>query len=541
MTENGEGKRKRMKKGVTDTLKGARMLPLQLIAKGLAAGVLSGFVVMMYRWVLQKADEWLKIILECTARSYTGMAGWFLILILLALIVGYLVRLEPMISGSGIPQLEGEMAGKLNQTWWKVLPAKFSGGFLCLLGGLSLGREGPSIQLGAMAGKAVSRLFSLGKSEEKYMLTCGASAGLAAAFHAPLAGVLFSLEEIHKNFSVSVLICVMTASVTADYFTSEFLGSSPIFSFKITEDLPMQYYWMVLILGLLLGAFGVFYNWFTLKVQSIYLSVPWLNPATRLVLPFLTAGILGYTVPVLLGSGGNLITMVTTEQLGLTAALFLLAGKFLFSAVCFGSGAPGGIFFPLLVLGGLTGGIFGMGCSEVFGLPPEYVNNFVLLAMAGYFTAIVRAPLTGIILIFEMTGSLSQLASLTLVSIAAFVVATLMRSEPIYESLLEGILKRQGERIPEDAGDRVLREYAVMYRSRLDGRKISEIQWPAGSLIVTVKRGGREILPVGSTRLKASDTIMVLAGESQEANVHKRIQELCMEVPGTFTEQKNKR
>lgn len=303
----------------------------------------------------------------------------------------------------------------------------------------------------------------------------------------------------------------------------------------------MQYYWMVLILGLILGGFGVFYNWFTLKVQSIYLSVRWLNPATRLLFPFLTAGILGYTVPVLLGSGGNLIAMVTTEQLGLTAALLLLAGKFLFSAVSFGSGAPGGIFFPLLVLGGLTGGIFGMCCSEVFGLPPEYINNFVLLAMAGYFTAIVRAPLTGIILIFEMTGSLSQLASLTLVSIAAFVVATLMRSEPIYESLLTGILKRQGERIPEDAGDRVLREYAVMYRSQLDGRKISEIQWPAGSLIVTVKRGGREILPVGSTRLKASDTLMVLSDETQEANVHKRIQELCMEVPGMFAGEKNDR
>lgn len=541
MKENGERKRYSMKKSVTDTLKGARTLPLQLIVKGLAAGLLSGLVVMMYRWVLQKADEWLRIILERTKGSYAGMAGWFLVLILLAMVVGRLVRLEPMISGSGIPQLEGEMAGKLNQTWWRVLPAKFFGGFLCLLGGLSLGREGPSIQLGAMAGKALSRLFALGKSEEKYMLTCGASAGLAAAFHAPLAGVLFSLEEIHKNFSVSVLICVMTASVTADYLTSEFLGSSPVFSFKITEDLPMQYYWMVLILGLILGGFGVFYNWFTLKVQSIYLSVRWLNPATRLLFPFLTAGILGYTVPVLLGSGGNLIAMVTTEQLGLTAALLLLAGKFLFSAVSFGSGAPGGIFFPLLVLGGLTGGIFGMCCSEVFGLPPEYINNFVLLAMAGYFTAIVRAPLTGIILIFEMTGSLSQLASLTLVSIAAFVVATLMRSEPIYESLLTGILKRQGERIPEDAGDRVLREYAVMYRSQLDGRKISEIQWPAGSLIVTVKRGGREILPVGSTRLKASDTLMVLSDETQEANVHKRIQELCMEVPGMFAGEKNDR
>ena len=190
---------------------------------------------------------------------------------------------------SGIPQLEGEMSGKLDQTWWKVLPAKFCGGFLCLLGGLSLGREGPSIQLGAMAGKALSRLASLGKSEEKYLLTCGASAGLAAAFHAPLAGVLFSLEEIHKNFSVSVLISVMTASVTADCVASAFLGRDPVFQFQIQGDLPMQYFWMVLLLGLVLGVFGAFYNWFTLKAQELYQRAEFLNTVTRLFLPFLAA------------------------------------------------------------------------------------------------------------------------------------------------------------------------------------------------------------------------------------------------------------
>ena len=114
-----------------------------------------------------------------------------------------------MISGSGIPQLEGEMVGKLNQRWQRVIPAKFFGGFLCLLGGLALGREGPSIQLGAMAGKAVSQGLDRGKTEERFLLTCGASAGLSAAFHAPLAGVMFSLEEVHKNFSVSVLVSVM--------------------------------------------------------------------------------------------------------------------------------------------------------------------------------------------------------------------------------------------------------------------------------------------------------------------------------------------
>ena len=155
------------------------------------------------------SGEWLDGILAFAGKSPVRIAGWFAVLLVLAAIVAKLVTYEPMISGSGIPQLEGEMTGKLDQVWWKVLPAKFFGGFLCLLGGLALGREGPSIQLGAMVGKGVSRGLDRGKTEEKFLLTCGASAGLSAAFHAPLAGVMFSLEEVHKNFSVSVLLSVI--------------------------------------------------------------------------------------------------------------------------------------------------------------------------------------------------------------------------------------------------------------------------------------------------------------------------------------------
>ena len=116
--------------------------------------------------------------------------------------------------------------------------------------------------------------------------------------------------------------------------------------------------------------------------------------------------------------------------------LLLLLGRFLFSAISFGSGAPGGIFFPLLVIGGFIGGAFASVGVQFFGLDSMYINNFVLLAMAGYFSAIVRAPLTGIILIFEMTGSLSQMLSLAIVSIVAYVVATLLKSKPIYEASL---------------------------------------------------------------------------------------------------------
>ena len=123
-------------------------------------------------------------------------------------------------------------------------------------------------------------------------------------------------------------------------------------------------------------------------------------------------------MPSVLGSGGDLIVDLTGGELLLGAAALTLVVKFLFSAVSFGSGAPGGIFFPLLVLGALIGGIFAMACVELFGLDPVYINNFVLLAMAGYFTAIVRAPITGIILLFEMSGTVSQMLSLAVVSVA---------------------------------------------------------------------------------------------------------------------------
>lgn len=514
-----------MVKSIADTIKNAKLLPIRLILGGLLVGIVSGFIVMLYRLALKYADYFLGVIVAFISGSIIKVMGWIAILMIIAVIVAKLIKFEPMISGSGIPQIEGEMTGKLNQKWYKVLPAKFIGGFLCLLSGLSLGREGPSIQLGAMSGKGISKLLSLGKTDEKYMLTCGASAGLAAAFNAPLAGVLFSLEEIHKNFSVSVLISVMTASVAGDYLSSEILGNEPVFNFAITHELPMKYYGLIVVLGVILGFFGVFYNWFTLKMQSLYQNCKFLNQTTKIMIPFIVAGILAFTLPVLLGSGGNLIEMITTTKLGITVAILILIGKFIYSGISFGSGAPGGIFFPMLVLGGFTGGIFAMVCTYVFGFPNEYLNNFVLLAMSGFFTAIVRAPLTGIVLIFEMTGSLSQLTSLLLVSVSAYIVATLMKYEPIYESLLTRILKRQGQKI--DNKEKVLKEYVIMHNSPIDGMKISEIDFPKDMLIVSIRRASEEILPNGDTKLYSGDILSVMLSEN--GDIYDYLNNLCIE------------
>ncbi|MDY2660728.1 MAG: ClC family H(+)/Cl(-) exchange transporter [[Ruminococcus] gnavus] len=424
-----------------DMWKRARRIPVMLITEGLCVGLIGGFIVLLYRVALTFAGNWLIKILSHIKGNPFRCAVWFLILMALAWIVGRLVKWEPMISGSGIPQVEGEVSGRLSQNWKRVLPAKFAGGFLCMLGGLSLGREGPSIQLGAMAGQGISRALGRGKREEKFLMTCGASAGLSAAFHAPLAGMMFAVEEIHKTFSIPILLPVMTASVTADYIASHILGLDPVFHFQITEYLPQNYYWLLILLGILVGVSGVFYNWGMLKAQELYRKIPFLKETGRLLIAFLTAGVLGLVMPSVLGSGSGLIVSLTKGEMVLGMVVLTLVVKFLFSAVSFGSGAPGGIFFPLLILGALLGAVFAMTGAEFFGLDPVYINNFVLLGMTGFFTAIVRAPLTGIILLFEMSGSISQMLSLSIVSVTAYIVATLMRSEPIYDSLLKRILK----------------------------------------------------------------------------------------------------
>lgn len=424
-----------------DMWKRARRIPVMLITEGLCVGLIGGFIVLLYRVALTFAGNWLIKILSYIKGNPFRCAVWFLILMALAWIVGRLVKWEPMISGSGIPQVEGEVSGRLSQNWKRVLPAKFAGGFLCMLGGLSLGREGPSIQLGAMAGQGISRALGRGKREEKFLMTCGASAGLSVAFHAPLAGMMFAVEEIHKTFSIPILLPVMTASVTADYIASHILGLDPVFHFQITEYLPQNYYWLLILLGILVGVSGVFYNWGMLKAQELYRKIPFLKETGRLLIAFLTAGVLGLVMPSVLGSGSGLIVSLTKGEMVLGMVVLTLVVKFLFSAVSFGSGAPGGIFFPLLILGALLGAVFAMTGAEFFGLDPVYINNFVLLGMTGFFTAIVRAPLTGIILLFEMSGSISQMLSLSIVSVTAYIVATLMRSEPIYDSLLKRILK----------------------------------------------------------------------------------------------------
>ena len=230
----------------------------KLVLKGLLVGIIAAFVVVLYRFALSYAEDFSFFIYSFIKDKKYLIPIWFIILILLAFFIGKLIDKEPYISGSGIPQVKGVMGGYIKNRPLSIIINKFIGGTLCIVSGLSLGREGPSVQLGSSVGDIVSKKFKSTRLERRLLISSGATAGLAAAFNAPLSGVLFSLEEIYKYFSPLVLISTITAAVVADFISKQFFGLNPVFNFSTSQAIPLNNYWILLILGICLGIFGAF-------------------------------------------------------------------------------------------------------------------------------------------------------------------------------------------------------------------------------------------------------------------------------------------
>lgn len=498
---------------------------LAIIAEGVIVGAFAGIIVVLYRFALEKALGFAKYMYSMQHEEIWLIPIWFVVLIIGGLIVGFLVKKEPMISGSGIPQVEGVLHRKLNMNWWKVIAGKFVGGVICIGAGLSLGREGPSIQIGAAAGQGFSRLFKRIKLEEKFMITCGASAGLSAAFNAPLAGTVFALEEVHKNFSPVVMISSLAASLTADFVSKEFFGMKPVFNFRQVNPIPLDKYLLLILLGILTGLLGIVFNKAILKTQDIYSGLKRIPQQIKPVIPFLMAGILGLFLPDVLGGGHELINSVAVTDFSFQILALLIIVKFLFTLASYGSSAPGGIFLPLLVLGALIGVLYGDLLNGIFGLNRGFAVNFAILGMAGYFSAIVKAPITGCILITEMTGSFSHLLSVGLVCMTAYIVADVLNSKPIYEVLLERMLNNGNGKFKVEGETKVIIETAVCMGSILDGKKIKEIELPPHCLIVGIKRGETELIPNGDTKMLAGDYLIVLSDEVNAPDIRECLSE----------------
>lgn len=497
---------------------------LPLLIFGILTGSLTGTVVCLYRLAVEKALELARFVYHSiVTQNPLFLLPWMALLALLAMAVAALMRWEPLSKGSGIPQIEGELRGQIDMVWWRVLLSKFVGGVLCMAAGFALGREGPSIQLGAAAAKGIRKLCRRPESEEKYLMTGGASAGLAAAFNAPLSGVVFALEEVHGHFSADVLLTAMACAISSDVVSKVVFGASTVFDFQAMPVLPIKLLPFLALLGMLLGAAGALFNSSILATQRAYSRIA---EKHRMFIPFAVCIVVGCLLPAALGGGNSVISSLSSADQNYIQLLVLLAVRFALTMVCFGSGAPGGIFLPLLTVGALMGALFGLALSGIFGLGLPFVLTFSALAMAGYFAAVVRAPVTGILLITEMTGSFSHLLSLSAIVLVAYLTAQLLGSEPIYESLLNRLLNLRPA-VECQEHKKVILEEVVHLDSALDTRRIGDISWPGNCLVVGVRRGSREIIPNGDTVLYSGDMLILITDAGREGAARKKLQRLA--------------
>ena len=507
----------------------SRRFQVSLVWEGALVGLVGGGVVTLYRLSLSTAERILRTVTSAAVGNLLLTVGWFVLLAAAYLLVKMLVKWEPATSGSGIPQVDAEVLGRFDAPWARVIPAKFAEGTLLALSGLSLGREGPSVQLGGMSGKAVSRALGRRRGEERLLVTCGAAAGMSAAFHAPLTGVLFALEEIHKEFSAPLIISVMCSAVVSDFLVSQVVGIQPVVSLSFVANLPHAHYLFVVVLGLLCGLLGALHNRGMFAAQRLYARIPERLASLRLAIPFALAGVAAFAWPELMCGGDAIVELLRSPAFhSLSALLALLMGKYLFTAACFGSGAPGGTLFPLVVLGGLVGAAFSVIAMRM-GLAAMFAPNFVALGVAGLFAGVVRAPVTAVVLVFELTGSLDALLSVSLVSVLAYVISSLTRIDAFYEHLLAALLgtTTDDRSLNGTGAEKDLGTVRVGAGSRLEGMLVRDVPWPDGVRLLTIERAGEQILPTGETELLAADELLFIARAGSLDDARLKLSLMC--------------
>ncbi|MEG0240225.1 ClC family H(+)/Cl(-) exchange transporter [Anaerorhabdus sp.] len=489
--------------------------------KGILVGLFAGLTVALYRLGIEFATEKSLEIYSFLKMNPIYIVGWLILIICVGLFIAYLIKISPESKGSGIPQVEGVLLFGQKMKSIIIIPVRFLAGIISAFFGASLGREGPSIQIGACGGEIIANKLSNNKLEENYLITAGASAGLSAAFNAPLSGIIFSLEEVHRSFSPNILIAATTAALTADIVSKTIFGLKPVLSYVDVPQLPISQYLWLLPLGVLSGIFGVIVHRLLLGSGNVYEKIPAMfRPMVALLiaLPF------GLFLPQVLGGGQNLVQLSETAQMSIGLLLIVLVCKILFTTTSFGSGIPGGIFMPILSIGALLGSLVAQ-LGVNFGLSSEMVSVFCICSMAGVMAGSVKAPITSILLMAEMTGSLVHLLPVAAVAFIALLTSDLLKTTPIYEVLLERLLNPNQTHTKKKSN--VIIEMVVELGSEVAGKQIKDIQWPNGLLIVGIRRGDQEVVPNGDFVIHHGDYLIILSSEQEYQYMNTVVSKLC--------------
>lgn len=365
------------------------------------------------------------LVLPVIGLSFGFLAGWLV------------QRFAPEAAGSGIPQVKATLANVPVNLSWRVAIVKLLSAIVALGSGITLGRQGPTVQVGAGLAAGMSRLVPTSPDHRRQMVAAGAGAGLAAAFNAPIAGVLFIVEELLQDLSGLTLGTAIIASFIGGVVSRLLGGGSLELNLQLTQSssqFSLPEIPAFLLLGILAGLLGALFNRgliFSIKLyQRLHISLP-----LRVALAGCISGIVVAMLPEYFRDNTGLREYVITGDANPSLAAIAFIAQFFLTLVAFGSGAPGGLFAPSLILGSCLGHLVGVSEFHLLGVGSP--ATFALAGMGGFFSAVSKVPITAIVIVFEMTTDFNLVLPLMIVSVTAYLIAEKVVPGSLYNKLLE--------------------------------------------------------------------------------------------------------
>jgi CIC family chloride channel protein len=350
--------------------------------------------------------------------------------------IGYLLyRYFPDARGSGVPQTKAALFAREGRITLRTVLGKFLCTSATLASGIPLGREGPSVQVGGGIASVLGRLLRLRTELVKKLIPVGAAAAIAAAFNTPLAAVLFSLEEIMGDLHAPVMGAVVLASATAWMVLRMLLGNHPLFKVPQYQLVSPAEFAVYAVLGVAGGLVSVAFTKLLLGMRARFLRFPqntvWFQP----VAGGLLVGVVGWFVPQVLGVGYGFVGDALNGNMAFKMMLLLVILKLLAVTTSYASGNAGGIFGPALFIGAMLGGTVGTVAHRLFPAYTATPGAYALVGMGAAFAGIVRAPMTSVLMIFEMTQDYAVIVPLMIANLVSLFIASRLQHEPIYEAL----------------------------------------------------------------------------------------------------------
>ncbi|MDE6411353.1 MAG: chloride channel protein [Clostridia bacterium] len=548
-----------MKKGVKHFGKKAR-LGAEIVAVGALTGLFAGVVITCFIALCTLAEKFARNDFYGFFRENPAFIPLlFFALFAGSILIGTMMRFLPSVKGSGIPQTEGATRGLFRFKWYEAITGMFAAALFTIFMGLNAGSEGPSIMIGGGCGSLTNDLLRRNAIVRRYQVTSGACAGISVAFNAPFTGMAFAFEEAHKRFTPEVFVSSFSSVVVA-IIVRNLLGPLmglkvgaffTTFSFEGVESFNLMFLVYVLFAAVIIALCGVAFYYLILLVKKMFERsklTKFAKGLFRVSIPFVLAGALGLITAYAMGGGHSFIEAVgskgelhTIFSSPVWATLLIVVILRLVSTVLnVGTGVPAGAFVPILAIGAGIGALLSLLCGAM-GMDQAYSDALIMICMATFFATVVKSPITGIVMVVELTWSFTFLLPVVLGVATGYLMGALFRTEPIYDKLLDDMLEEMHKTHPVE---QFITKVRVTEKGHAAGRTLRDVLWPHGALVVRILRGEEEISPDGNTHINEGD-ILVVRGKTAEKkdfleSLVKTVGELVEEEPAPVPQEEIK-